>query len=63
MVSLTMSVRGVGELPPDDRPWRWRPWSRTARGRPPSPVTGAGYVVAMWWVAFVSAVLQQWACG
>lgn len=63
-MSLTMSARGVSAPHADDgRPWRWRPLGRTARGRPPSPLIGAGCVLAVQWIAFVSALLQQWACG
>ena len=36
---------------------------RTARGRPPSPFIGSGYVWAFQLVVFGSALLQQWACG
>jgi hypothetical protein len=64
MVSLTMSARGVtaGHEAVGGRPW-WRGRGETARGRPPSPLLGAGYVMAAWWIAFGSALLQQWACG
>lgn len=62
MVSLTMSVRGTGVYGLGDE--RWSPPSpQTARGKPPSPYVGAGYVLAVQWIAFASAVLQQWACG
>lgn len=62
MVSLTMSVRGPAAYGLNEG--RWTPPSpQTARGKPPSPLIGAGYVLAMQWIAFASAVLQQWACG
>jgi hypothetical protein len=58
MVSLTMSARGVADAGPGDRaPWRAR--QETARGRPPSPLIGVGYVMAVWWIAFGSGVLQR----
>ena len=58
-----MSARGVDDGQASGPPWRWSPWARTAKGRPPSPLIGAGYVLAVQWVAFVSTLLQQWACG
>ncbi len=65
MVSLTMSARGVAGAEVDDRRGLGATirLGRTARGRPSSPLLGVHYVVAMWWVAFGSALLQQWACG
>lgn len=62
MVSVTMIARPTGAA---DAAARWSPGpsSETARGRPPSPLIGAGYVWAMQLVAFGSALLQQWACG
>ena len=62
MVSLTMSARGPSAFGlGDDRAPPANP--QTAPGKPPSPLIGAGYVLAMQWIAFASAVLQQWACG
>jgi hypothetical protein len=68
MVSVTMSARGVG-LDDDSDP-REASWTaprassgRTARGKPPSPFIGSGYVWAFQLVVFGSALLQQWACG
>lgn len=65
MVSMTMSARGVPDvMAHDHRPRREDPaLGRTARGRPPSPLFGASTVMAVWWIAFGSALLQQWACG
>ncbi len=58
MVSLTMSARGVAMGRDEDDGPRRAP-AETARGRPPSPLIGVGYVVAVWWVAFGAAVLQR----
>lgn len=64
MVSITMSARGMAGDHPDERPWRpTNAAGQAARGRPPSPLLGVRYVMAAWWIAFGSCLLQQWACG
>jgi hypothetical protein len=65
MVSITMSARGVPDVMTQDhqRPRVDPALGRTARGRPPSPLFGVSTVMAVWWIAFGSALLQQWACG
>ena len=65
MVSITMSARGVPDVVTEDhgRVWVDARLGRTARGRPPSPLLGVNTVMAVWWIAFGSALLQQWACG
>ena len=63
MVSLTMSTRGIPDVTRATSAWGLALVGRTARGRPPSPLIGAWYVWAVQWIALVSGLLQQWACG
>jgi len=59
-----MAARGMAAPRPGSaEPWTVGHLGRTARGRPPSPLIGAGYVWAVQWIALGSALLQQWACG
>lgn len=66
MVSLTMTARGYridGERAGEFGAQSAGPRVETARGRPPSPVIGAGYIWAMQLISFGSLLMQQWACS